>query len=51
MMFDLFSGTAFILIYLIVAVFFILWPFLVWSHLREHTRYLREIRDLLQKKA
>jgi hypothetical protein len=40
----------FILIYLAILMFIALWPVLIWSHLREHTIYLREIRDLLKEK-
>lgn len=47
---DLFplSGLFFILLYLAVALFILLWPVLIWSHLREHTKYLAEIRDILK---
>ena len=46
---DMFAGSMFILLYIVGGIFLLLWPFLIWSHLREHTRYLKEIRDLLQK--
>ncbi len=39
----------FILVYLFILIFIALWPVLIWSHLREHTQYLREIRDLLKE--
>lgn len=43
-----FSGFLFILVYFLAGVFILLWPVLIWSHLREQTRYLAEIRDILQ---
>jgi len=49
MVVELFPGLFLALLYLAAGVFIMLWPFLIWSHLREHTKYLREIRDLLQK--
>jgi hypothetical protein len=48
MMFGVFPGTLFMFLYFIGAMFILLWPLLVWSHLREHTRYLQEIRDILK---
>ena len=50
MLMDMFSltGVVFMLLYLTVGVFLLLWPILIWSHLREHTRYLSEIRDILK---
>ena len=50
MMMDLFSfsGVLLILLYLAAGVFILLWPLLIWSHLREHTKYLAEIRDILK---
>ncbi len=45
-----YTGLLFIIIYLIVGLFVLLWPVLIWSHLREHTRYLSEIRDLLKNR-
>ena len=51
MMMDYFTGTIFfVILYGVAAVFFLLWPVLVWLHLREHTRCLRDIRELLLKK-
>ena len=44
-----FSGLFFIFLYLIAGIFILLWPVLIWSHLREHTRYLAEIRDILKE--
>ena len=46
-----FSGLFFILLYLAAGIFILLWPVLIWSHLREHTRYLAEIRDILKEKS
>ncbi len=43
-----FSGILLVFLYLIAAGFFLLWPVLIWSHLREHTKYLAEIRDILK---
>jgi len=43
------SGIAFFFLYVIAGIFFLLWPVLIWSHLREHTRYLCEIRDILKE--
>ena len=44
-----FTGTVLSFLYLAAVVFILLWPVLIWSHLREHTRYLREIRDILRQ--
>lgn len=44
-----FTGMIFVLLYLVAGVFILLWPVLIWSHLREHTRYLKEIRDILKR--
>ncbi len=48
---DLFplTGVLFVFIYLVAGIFILLWPVLIWSHLREHTRYLAEIRDILKE--
>ena len=51
MMMELWSGSFLILAYFVALIFLILWPVLIWSHLREHTRYLREIRDILDRKG
>lgn len=50
MMMDLFSfsGILLVLLYLVIVGFILLWPVLIWSHLREHTKYLAEIRDILK---
>jgi hypothetical protein len=44
-----FTGILFAFIYLVAGIFVLLWPILIWSHLREHTRYLAEIRDILKE--
>ena len=49
MMLELFPGLVLLILYLVGGIFFLLWPILIWSHLREHTKTLREIRDLLQR--
>lgn len=43
-----FTGVVIMLLYLAAGIFLFLWPVLIWSHLREHTRYLCEIRDILK---
>ncbi len=43
------SSAIFIIFYVIIAGFFLLWPVLIWSHLREQTKYLSEIKDILSQ--
>jgi len=35
------------IVVLVVGIFLILWPFLIWSHLREQTKSLRAISKSL----
>jgi len=51
MMMELFPGLLIMFLYVIGGLFVLLWPVLIWSHLREHTRYLREIRDILSRRS
>jgi len=46
---DLFPAVVLILFWGIAGIFILIWPILIWSHLREQSRYLAEIRDLLAK--
>lgn len=41
------SFMALFMIYLTIAM--ILWPFVIWSHLREQTKTLKRIENLLKK--
>lgn len=50
MMTGVYPGVIFTFLYVVAAIFMLLWPLLIWSHLREQTRYLRQIRDILRSR-